>query len=673
MAPLDTPSLDFYKVVTDNMGEGLYAADAHGLLTFMNPAAEAMLGWTFDELKGRRMHDMTHHHYPDGRPFPVEECAGFQVVRNGQTLRDYDDVFIRKDGTFLPVSYSSSPLRSDGEIVGLVVVFRDASARRLTEEALKANESDARLLQELGAELMRQDDVGSFYQKIVDGASQIMRSEFASMQMLHPERGSRGELQLLAFRGFAPADAKRWEWVRAETRTTCGEALKTGVRVIAADTENSSYRDVYHDTAIRSVQSTPLFSRQGALVGMLSTHWNRPYEPSPRDLRNLDILARQAADIMDQQRALQVADRHKDQFLATLAHELRNPLAPIRNALTVLNAPGITSERAERAREVIGRQVNQMVRLIDDLMDINRISRGTLELRRRRFAIGSLVWQAVETCLPVEARRKRDINVTVPPQPVFVDADPIRLHQILCNVLNNAVKFSNDSDRISIAVDPQDRDLVLTVSDTGIGIPPGKLERVFEMFSQVEQAPGHVKTGLGIGLALVRQLAELHGGSVTAHSDGVGRGSRFVIRLPIVTNPPLYPQQTAPRTPTQSADGRRVLVVDDNRDNADSLAALLQVEGYDVRLAYDGEEALAVAEVYRPHVLLLDIGLPKLSGYDVCRRLREEPWARQATFVAVTGWGQQRDRAQARATGFDAHLVKPVEYEKLAEVLAQRA
>ena len=673
MAPLDTPSLDFYKVVTDNMGEGLYSADAHGLLTFMNPAAEAMLGWTFDELKGRRMHDMTHHHYPDGRPFPVEECAGFQVVRNGQTLRDYDDVFIRKDGTFLAVSYSSSPLRSDGEIVGLVVVFCDASARRLTEEALKANESDARLLQELGAELMRQDDVGSFYQKIVGGASQIMRSEFASMQMLHPERGSHGELQLLAFRGFAPADAKRWEWVRAETWTTCGEALKTGVRVIVADTENSSYRDVYHDTAIRSVQSTPLFSRQGALVGMLSTHWSRPYEPSPRDLRNLDILARQAADIMDQQRELQVADRHKDQFLATLAHELRNPLAPIRNALTVLNAPGITSERAERAREVIGRQVNQMVRLIDDLMDINRISRGTLELRRRRFAIGSLVWQAVETCLSVEARRKRDISVTVPPQPLFVDADPVRLHQILCNVLNNAVKFSNDNDRISIAVDQQDRDLVLTVSDTGIGIPPGKLERVFEMFSQVEQAPGHVKTGLGIGLALVRQLAELHGGSATAHSDGVGRGSRFVIRLPIVTNPPLYPQQTAPRTPTQSADGRRVLVVDDNRDNADSLAALLQVEGYDVRLAYDGEEALAVAEVYRPHVLLLDIGLPKLSGYDVCRRLREEPWARQATFVAVTGWGQQRDRAQARATGFDAHLVKPVEYEKLAEVLAQRA
>jgi len=673
MAPLDTPSLDFYKVVTDNMGEGLYSADAHGLLTFMNPAAEAMLGWTFDELKGRRMHDMTHHHYPDGRPFPVEECAGFQVVRNGQTLRDYDDVFIRKDGTFLPVSYSSSPLRSGGEIVGLVVVFRDASARRLTEEALKANESDARLLQELGAELMRQDDVGSFYQKIVDGASQIMRSEFASMQMLHPERGSHGELQLLAFRGFAPADAKAWEWVGAETGTTCGEALKTGVRVIAADTEHSSYRDVYHDTAIRAVQSTPLFSRQGARVGMLSTHWNRPHEPSPRDLRNLDILARQAADIMDQQRELQVADRHKDQFLATLAHELRNPLAPIRNALTVLNVPGITSERAERAREVIGRQVNQMVRLIDDLMDINRISRGTLELRRRRFAIGSLVWQAVETCLSVEARRKRDISVTVPPQPLFVDADPVRLHQILCNVLNNAVKFSNDNDRISIAVDQQDRDLVLTVSDTGIGIPPGKLERVFEMFSQVEQAPGHVKTGLGIGLALVRQLAELHGGSATAHSDGVGRGSRFVIRLPIVTNPPLYPQQTAPRTPTQSADGRRVLVVDDNRDNADSLAALLQVEGYDVRLAYDGEEALAVAEVYRPHVLLLDIGLPKLSGYDVCRRLREEPWARQATFVAVTGWGQQRDRAQARATGFDAHLVKPVEYEKLAEVLAQRA
>lgn len=661
------PSVDFYQAVTDNMDEGLCATDAQGLITFMNKAAEILLGWTFQELKGRRMHDVAHHHLPDGLPFPIEQCVGFQVLRTGRALRDYDDEFVRKDGRVLPVSYSSSPLRSDGKIVGLVVVFRDASERRVIEHTLRANEADARLLQQLGAEMVREGDSASFYQKVVDGASQIMESEFASMQKFHPENG---KLELLAFRGFMAEDSRRWQWIGTDSGTTCAEALRTGTRVVAADTENSKYTEIYHGTAIRAVQSTPLYSRSGTLVGMLSTHWDHPHEPSPRDFRNLDILARQAADIIDQQHTLQEANRRKDHFLATLAHELRNPLAPIRNALTVLNATGITSERAEHARQVIGRQLNQMVRLIDDLMDVNRITRGTLELRRRRFEITPLVLQAVESCFPADVRRTREVHVQLPSQPVFVDADPVRLHQILCNVLSNAHKFSDDHDRISIEAGSQGRDLILTVSDSGIGIAPGKLETIFEMFSQIEQAPERGMTGLGIGLALVKQLTKLHGGSVTVQSDGVGKGSRFVIRLPVITNPPLDPPPATARSQSQLQDSRRVLVVDDNRDNADSLAALLQVDGYDVRLAYDGEEALAVAELYRPHVLLLDIGLPKLSGYDVCRRLRSTPWARQATIVAVTGWGQERDRAQARASGFDAHLVKPVDYAKLAEVLA---
>ena len=669
MSALIAHSRDFYVAVTSNMGEGLYATDPQGLVTFVNPAAEAMLGWTFDELKGRRMHDVTHHHHPDGRPFPIEACAGFRVLREGQTLRDYDDVFIRKDGSFLPVSYSSSPLRSGGEIVGLVVVFRDASERRLTEEALRANEADARLLQQLGTELMWQDDAASLYEKIVDGAAQIMRSEFASMQMFHPDRGKAGELQLLAFRGFAPDDAKRWEWVGPDAGTTCHEALKTGVRVIAADTETSPFRTAYHDTAIRAVQSTPLFSRDGTLVGMLSTHWDRPHEPALRDLRNLDILARQAADLIDQQRNR----TRKDAFLATLAHELRNPLAPIRNALATLKAVGTTVQAAAHARHVIERQVDRMVRLIDDLMDANRISHGTLELRRKRFELAPLVWQAVDACLPAGENRARDITVNLPPERIFVDADPIRLYQVLCNLLSNAHKYTAAHDRISVTVECQSADLVLTVADTGIGIARDQLKTVFGMFSQLEQPATRVKEGLGIGLALVKQLVELHGGSVEARSEGLGKGSVFTIRLPVISNAPVDPQQSVPRSETTPAISRRVLVVDDNRDNAETLAALLQLHGHDVQLAYDGAEAIDVAERYRPHVVLLDIGLPRVSGYDVCRHLREQPWARQTAIVAVTGWGTEKDRDRAREAGFTAHLVKPLEYPKLVELLTTTA
>src|ERR1041385_1162389 len=360
--------------------------------------------------------------------------------------------------SFLPVSYTVAPLRSSGEIVGLVVVCRDASERRQAEHAIRADEADARLLQALGAELTAQDDAASLYRKIVDGASQLMRSEFASMQMLHPERGTSGELQLLAFRGFAEAEAKRWEWLSTDGDTTCSAALKTRARVIAADTENSEFRTAYHDTAIRAVQSTPLFSRSGALVGIISTHWDHPNDPSQRDLRNLDILARQAADLIDQQRAR----TRKDEFLATLAHELRNPLGPIRNALSVLNAAGVESRRAAQAREIIGRQVDQMVRLIDDLMDVNRISRGTLELRPRSFELASLVWHAVETCVPNGG--KRDVTVSLPPQPVFLNADPVRLYQILCNILHNASKFTAENDRIAVTAQVEGGELVLTIT-----------------------------------------------------------------------------------------------------------------------------------------------------------------------------------------------------------------
>ncbi len=379
-----------------------------------------------------------------------------------------------------------------------------------------------------------------------------------------------------------------------------------------------------------------------------------------------------STDIDDRKRAeetLREADRRKDEFLATLAHELRNPLAPIRNAIQVVK---LTDDRAvrERAREMMDRQLGHMVRLIDDLLDMSRITRGKLDLRNERVDVSTIVTQAVETVRPLVEAAGHDLSVALPTGPVYLDGDPVRLAQVFSNLLNNAAKYTEAGGRIRLAVERQGSDVVVGVRDTGVGIPADMLPRVFDLFTQVDSARKWAQGGLGIGLTLVRRLVEMHGGSVEARSDGPGKGSEFVVRLPVAVE--AQPHSKAGRAEDRPIpqSSLRVLVVDDNRDGADSLAEMLRILGNDTRTAYDGEEAVAAAADYRPDVVLLDIGLPRLNGYEACRRIRAQPGGKGVILIAQTGWGQEEDIRLSREAGFDRHLVKPVDPYDLMQVLA---
>jgi signal transduction histidine kinase/ActR/RegA family two-component response regulator len=362
------------------------------------------------------------------------------------------------------------------------------------------------------------------------------------------------------------------------------------------------------------------------------------------------------------------ADRRKDEFLATLAHELRNPLAPISNAASMLKRVPGDREVSERATAMIERQVVHLVRLIDDLLDMSRISRGKLELRCERVEMASVIHQAVETCRPMAESARHEVVVCLPSQSIYLYADPVRLAQVVSNLLNNACKFAKQRGRINLTVDLREREVVIKVVDDGIGIPPEMLSSIFEMFSQVDQSLERSQSGLGIGLTLAKRLVELHCGSIEARSDGLGKGSEFIVRLPINIDQEL-PQVEEPQG-AESANGRnRILIVDDNVDSAKSLAEVLRLTGNYTFVAHDGLEAVEVAEMQRPDVILLDIGLPKLNGYDACQRIRANPWAANILIVALTGWGQEEYRRKSVEAGFDGHLVKPVDLTELMNLL----
>jgi PAS domain S-box-containing protein len=370
-------------------------------------------------------------------------------------------------------------------------------------------------------------------------------------------------------------------------------------------------------------------------------------------------------------RQLQEADRRKDEFLATLAHELRNPLAPIRNAVDLLGRFQEDASLIERATSIIGRQVGHMVRLIDDLLDMSRISQGKVQVRKERVELAELIRSAVETARPLIDAQAHELTVTLPPEAIWLRADPIRLAQVIANLLNNAAKYTAKGGHIWLTALRQGTEAVVSVRDTGIGIAAEHLSHIFEMFSQVAPALKRSQGGLGIGLSLVRGLIELHGGTVEARSDGLGLGSEFKVRLPIV-EAPAAPESAEPAEETEPASsGKRfVLAVDDNRDGADSLAMMLRMMGHDARTAYDGLEAIQAAATFRPEVILLDIGLPKLNGYEAARHIRQQRWGKDMALIALSGWGQEEDRRRALEAGFDHHLTKPVEAAALEKLLA---
>ncbi len=372
--------------------------------------------------------------------------------------------------------------------------------------------------------------------------------------------------------------------------------------------------------------------------------------------------------------ALREADRRKDEFLATLAHELRNPLAPIRNAAELLRLHAADERQRERAREIISRQVKRMALLLDDLLDISRITRQHLVLKKETVSLAAVVSTAIETARPLIDAKQHSLQVSLPSEPIELEADPLRLSQAISNLLNNAAKYTDPRGLIRLSGDVTAGDLRIAVSDSGIGIDPTVLPTIFEMFTQVDSPVDRTEGGLGIGLALVKGLVELHGGTVEALSSGAGLGSTFTIHLPgaRLTAPPTPDDDADPGIRPANGPSFKILVADDNVDAAESLALIMSMWNHETCMAQTGRSAVEIALRDRPDVCILDIGMPDMSGYEVARRIRSQPWGRDTVLFALTGWGQSEDVERAKAAGFNEHMTKPVDLARLAQLLANR-
>jgi PAS domain S-box-containing protein len=380
-------------------------------------------------------------------------------------------------------------------------------------------------------------------------------------------------------------------------------------------------------------------------------------------------LHRQTETLRRQAEALKEADRRKDEFLALLGHELRNPLAPIRNGLHILLLPDVDHASVRQVKDMMEKQVNHLTRMVDDLLDVSRITRGRIQLRKEPVELSRAVSYAVESVRPLVESQNHTLTVSLPPAAVHVEADPTRFEQILVNLLNNALKYTRPGGQVALIAEREGDEAVIRVRDNGIGIPAELLPKVFDLFTQVEESLERSQGGLGIGLTLVKNLVELHGGRVSAHSEGPDKGSEFVVRLPVLTQRTNEPE--APRA-KPSADSRklRVLVVDDSKDSAQSIKILLEISGHEVRTVHDGYAALEVYRTDRPDAVLLDVGLPGLTGYEVARQLRREQGDHRPLIVAVSGFGQEEDKRHAHEAGFDFHMTKPVDPTKLVALIA---
>jgi signal transduction histidine kinase/CheY-like chemotaxis protein len=418
----------------------------------------------------------------------------------------------------------------------------------------------------------------------------------------------------------------------------------------------------------------PLYARGGVIGALALAQMHSGRQFGPAELTMAEALASRASIALDNAmlyREVQRADRQKNEFLSMLAHELRNPLAPIRHALQILRTPDLDQAELRWSRDVIDRQVTQLVRLVDDLLDVSRITQGKIRLQMEPVPIASIVSQAVETSQPQIDARQHRLTVNVPAEPLWVLADGVRLAQVLTNLLNNAAKYTDQGGSLWLTVSRDEGDVCLSVRDTGVGIPPAMLGSVFELFTQVDHSLDRSQGGLGIGLTLVRQLVHMHGGSVRAYSPGPSKGSEFVVRLPLVSAAAVPAEAGLNKLPSVASPAPcRLLVVDDNQDAAASLAMLLRLDGFEVQAAFDGPAALDAALHFRPGVVLLDIGLPGMDGYEVARRLRTQPDGVKLLIIAVTGYNQEDDRRRSREAGFDHFLVKPVDPHELAALIA---
>jgi PAS domain S-box-containing protein len=667
--------------IVESSEDAVVSKTLDGIVQTWNTGAQRIFGYTAEEMIGKPITTIIP---PE---LQSEESMIVERVRSGKSVKHFDTTRVAKDGRRIPISLSVSPiLNARGEVIGASKIARDITQRKRAERELV--ESRRRLASEAAALVRLSEASTRLWQSpsLASGLDEILRTvkelTGASKGNVQLVNASRNTLSIVAHDGFDPAFLATFDHVSMDDRrAACGRAISEGrtilIEDVQADPDYSPFRDVAHAAGYRSVVSVPLFAADGAKLGAISVHFPSPHRPTEAEMRRLQLYCRQASDFIQRihlehtlrqrEEALNEADRRKNEFLALLAHELRNPIAPIRYALAMVRKPGVSAEQRLRAEDIIDRQASHMGRLLDDLLDVSRITRGSLELRKSATTLDAAVSTAIESAQPFMDAKHHALKVDLPDHTVRLEADPARLAQILSNLLINAAKFTPEGGRIELEATNGLEEVIVTVRDNGIGIGPELMPRLFTLLAQAQPALDRAENGLGVGLALVRGLVHLHGGSVEAKSAGPGRGSEFTVRLPVgaVAEEEARPEDA--KSPDSS--NLRVLVVDDNRDAADSCAMLLELSGHRVRTAYNGAQALQLGEKLLPHVVLLDIGLPDLNGYEVAQRIRATPWGAKLPLVAVTGWGKEEDRERAFAAGFDHHLTKPVAPEAVASLV----
>jgi signal transduction histidine kinase/DNA-binding response OmpR family regulator len=584
--------------------------------------------------------------------------------------------------------YLVKPFSGRELLVRVATLLRTAELRRqaLDEQQRAADElrEEARTLETLnrvGQTLAAELDLEKTVQTVTDAATELSGAEFGAF--FYNVTNDAGESYFLYTLCGAPREAFAKFGMPRNTAvfapTFAGEGL---VRVddITKDPrygKNSPHHGMPKGhLPVRSYLAASVVSRTGEVIGGLFFGHSRPGVFTERSERLVAGIAAQAAVAIDNARLyeesrrlierLSESDRRKDEFLATLSHELRNPLAPLRNSVQLLRMQELAHPAAAPIHQMMDRQVDHLVRLVDDLLEVSRISRGTFELRLERVELATVVRNAVDTSNPLIHAAGHQLTVSMPREPLWLDGDPVRLAQILANLLNNAATYTEHGGRISVQAWREDGHALVAVRDNGTGIAADALPRMFQMFHRGSASSRRNPSGLGIGLSLARGLAEMHGGTISLKSEGPGRGSEFTVRLPLAAS---EPAPAADRPADSMLPPRRVLVVDDNRDAGDSLGMLLKVLGAEVRVARDGAEALEAYSAYDPAVVLLDIGMPGMDGYEVARRIRARSPGPRPTIVALTGWGQEDDRRVSREAGFDHHMVKPAEIGALKELL----
>ena len=623
-----------------------------------------LCGYAEDHILGRRFWDC---------PFWTADPSLVQQIKLATTNAARGELFRAElpyfvaDGSKRTLDLVLQPIKDhSGQPLLLALTGTDITNRKLVEEKQRKSEERVRLLWEAAAVLLTTDDPDQMLRQLFNKIAPHLKLDTYFNFIVNE---SKSALRLASCTGVSQQIASSIQHLEFG-QAICGTVAAQRAPIHATEIQSSTDPKVQlvKSFGIRTYACNPLIVGDDLLgtLSFASRNRDRFEEDELEFLRTICQYVTAAYERLRLIRELQESDRRKDEFLATLAHELRNPLAPLRNGLEMMHLARDNPHVLDESWNMMNRQLGQMVRLIDDLMDLSRINRGKLELRKQRIDLSRVIQQAIETSRPIIQAAEHQLILSIPPSPVEVEADFTRLSQVFGNLLNNAAKYTDRGGRISVSMEREANTAIVKIRDNGVGIPSNMLVRIFETFTQVDQSLEKAQGGLGIGLSLVKWLVELHDGTVEARSEG--QGSEFIVRLPALTSPTFIntPRPNDARTDTTA---RRILVVDDNRDAAVSLGMLLKLMGHETLTAHDGLEAIDVAQEFQPDLILLDIGMPKLNGYDTARRIRAKTWGQQIRLIALTGWGQDEDKRKSFEAGFNAHLVKPVDPTALNKVL----